>query len=117
MPRWALFAARDGDVFRDEIDLNTEEAAQAWAASELAREFKLEGDARYDLDEAFAQCDGGFLELSSWQPVNSILQSWAKSQVNFLNDLGVELNEELREERKACKEALHRLSVAAAQVA
>lgn len=116
MPKWALFAARDGDVFRDEITLQSEESARGWAASRLADEFGLDDNARFDLDEAFGHCDGALLEVASCQPVAAILEKWATSQLGVLEIIGEELGEDIRAERRACNEALVRLAEAASLV-
>jgi hypothetical protein len=113
MPKWALFAARDGDVFRDEIVLQSEDAANAWAASRLADEFDLDDEARYDLDEAFSNCDGVLLEVATLQPIATILERWAVAQTGMLSALGAELEDELSKERAACSKALAELAEAA----
>lgn len=62
MPKYMLFAARDGHVLRDESFQDDVAAAEAWAAMRIADEFDLKDQQRRDYGKAIAECDGVLLE-------------------------------------------------------
>lgn len=62
MPRYLLFAARDGDTLRSAAMHPDEVAAQSWAGREIVREFCLEQVDQDDFEAVLAETDGVILE-------------------------------------------------------
>ena len=104
MPRYVLFAARDGDVFREESEQPQEEAALAWAAERISAEFGLER-LRPDFDEVVGNCDGVLLEPED-DPLDKFAEEWAIAQTRVLSALEKHYGSRLKKERSACLYAL-----------
>ena len=73
MPRYQLFAARDGDTFRDEMSLPTLHAAKNWASERLMEEFNLSHMLGSQYDELIAETDGVRLEVRPCDQFGHIL--------------------------------------------
>lgn len=73
MPRYQLFAARDGDTFSDEMSLPDLHAAKNWASEKLMEEFDLGHMHGSQYDELVAETDGVRLEVRPRDQVDHIV--------------------------------------------
>lgn len=112
MQKYVLFAARDGDVIRDDSVQDDDEAAELWAAQRIGDEFNLSEIARNDFYEALAECDGVSLERDSTQILDDVVVTWAVSQLSFLEKVDKCYGGLPSRERNECKGALMELAAA-----
>lgn len=110
MRKFDLFAARDGDVFRDSCVCRTDEAALRWAAARIIAEFELI-DTPVDFDEVRGECDGVLVDSPS-DPTEELIRDWSLSQVGMLSAFSAYLGPRFKDQRDRCALALIELAQA-----
>ena len=87
MPRFELFAARDGDTFTDMSIQPDFDAAEAWAKVRIIEAFDLGHLKDRDYSEIVAETDGVNLDMLPPDPVGTFLLDWLMTQAQLIEPL------------------------------
>lgn len=87
MPHYELFAARDGDTFKDAAVHPDWESAENWAGNRIITAFGLSHLAKCEYDQIVAETDGVFLDILPSDPVGAFLQDWLMAQAQLIDPL------------------------------
>lgn len=87
MPRFELFAARDGDTFTD-ISIQPDfDTAEIWAKGRIIEAFDLGHLKDLDYDEIVADIDGVNLDILPPDPIGTFLIDWLTTQAQLIEPL------------------------------
>ena len=92
MPRYQLFAARDGDTFIDISNQPDIEAAELWAKGQIVEAFGIQHLHDCDYDEIVAETDGVNLDVLLPDPVAAFVMNWLMTQAQLIEPLLAHFN-------------------------
>lgn len=103
MPRFQLFAARDGETINDVVVLPDYDAAEVWAAGRMVDCFDLDNLKNATYTEVVAETDGVELYTIHTDPMDEFVVDWLAAQLHAVGAIGQHLEDRFPKQFRSCR--------------